>query len=148
MPSQYASELPWRLLLIEPGSYLLRDRNIGNFVEAYEPRLEQALKAMRRVEKTRHGADRERPLSCLMRESWTTKRFWFNYVARKLFDVGVLFDNCIKESDAGVESLSKEVRAGLQPFVEIKMKQLKSYDADCAKRFNHILPSMKQYSKE
>ncbi|KAH7396192.1 phosphotransferase enzyme family protein-like protein [Pyrenochaeta sp. MPI-SDFR-AT-0127] len=133
MPSQYASEPPWWLLLVGPDSYLLRGRTIEDFVEAYEPRLEQFLKAMERAEKAREGSDSEKPLSCLMRESWATKRFWFNYAARKPFDVEVIFDSCMKEGYTGVESLDEEARAGLEPFVEMKMKQLKAYDNECAK---------------
>jgi hypothetical protein len=60
-----------------------------------------------------------------MRESWLTKRFWFNYAARKPFDVDVLFDNFLNEAGAGVESLDEEARAGLEPFVQMKMKQLR-----------------------
>ena len=133
MPNQYACEPPWWLLLVGPDSYLFRGHAIEEFVEAYEPRLEQFLQAMERVEKARDGPDGEKPLSCLMRESWTTKRFWFNYAARKPFDVELLFDSCFKEDSTGVESLDEEVRAGLEPFVEMKMKQLKAYDQECAK---------------
>jgi hypothetical protein len=98
----------------------------------YEPRLEQFLKAMERAEKARASSGNEKPLSCLMRESWATKRFWFNYAARKPFDVEVLFDSCMKEGGASIESLDEEARAGLEPFVEMKMKQLKAYDSECA----------------
>jgi hypothetical protein len=133
MPSQYASEPPWWLLLVGPDSYLLRHRSIEEFVEAYEPRLEQFLKAMEQAEKTREGSGGEKPLSCLMRESWATKRFWFNYAARKPFDIEVLFDSCMKEDNAGVDLLDEEARLGLEPFVEMKMKQLKAYDDECAK---------------
>ncbi|KAF2812623.1 uncharacterized protein BDZ99DRAFT_518443 [Mytilinidion resinicola] len=134
MPSQYASEPPWWLLLAGPNSYLLRDRTIEEFVEAYESRLEQFLQAMERAERAREGSDGEKPLSCLMRESWATKRFWFNYAARKPFDVEVLFGSCLKEGSAGVESLDEEGRAGLEPFVE---KHLKAYDNECAKSLQY-----------
>jgi hypothetical protein len=39
----------------------------------------------------------------------------------------------VKEGDTDIESLDEEVRAGLEPFVEMKMKQLKAYDNECAK---------------
>jgi len=133
MPSQYASEPPWWLLLVGPDSYVLRGRTIEEFVEAYKPRLEQFLKAMERAEKATEGSDNEKPLSCLMRESWATKRFWFNYAARKPFDVEVLFDSCIKEGDTSIKSLDEEARACLEPFIKMKMKQLKAYDNECAK---------------
>lgn len=89
---------------------------------------------MERVEKTGQGSnDGEKPLSCLMRGSWTTKRFWFDYAARKPFDVEVFFDTCLNEDGANVEHLDEVARAGLEPFVEMKMQQLKSYDDECAK---------------
>jgi hypothetical protein len=136
MPSQYASEPPWWLLLAGPDSYLLRGRAITEFIEAYEPRLEQFLRAMERVETARPNLDSEKPLSSQMRESWATKRFWFNYAARKPFDVEVLFDSCLNEGNAGVESLDEEARAGLESFVGMKMEQLKAYDEECAEFLN------------
>ncbi|KAF2006817.1 phosphotransferase enzyme family protein-like protein [Amniculicola lignicola CBS 123094] len=132
MPSQYASEPPWWLLLVGPDSYLLRDRTIEEFVEEYEPRLEQFLQAMKRIEEAGELSDGKKPLSCLMHESWVTKRFWFNYAARKPFDIDVLFDSCLREGSAGVELLDESARAGLEPFIEMKMKQLKGYDDECA----------------
>jgi hypothetical protein len=70
MPRQFASDAPWWLLLVGPDSYLLRDRALGEFVEAYEPRLEHFLQVMERVEGARDGgAGGAQPLSRLMRES-------------------------------------------------------------------------------
>jgi hypothetical protein len=134
MPSQFASEPPWWLLLVGPDSYLLRNRTVEDFVKAYEPRLEQFLKAMERAEKTTAGLNSDPPLSSLMRESWVTNRFWFNYAARKPFDVEVFFDTRLNHDSAGFESLNEETRAGLESFVQIKMKQLKAYDDECEKR--------------
>lgn len=131
MPSQYSSEPPWWLLLAGPDSYLFRGHTIEEFVAAYEPRLEQFLQAMQRAERAREMPQLEKPLSSLMRESWHTKRFWFSYAARKPFDVDVLFQSCLNEAGAGVESLDEEVRAGLEPFVQMKMEQLRAYDRDC-----------------
>lgn len=132
MPSQYASESPWWLLPAGPDSYLLRGRTIEDFVEAYEPRLEQFLKAMERAEKARVCSEGENPLSRLMRESWATKRFWFNCAIRKPFDVQLIFDSCLRKSGVGLHSLSGEEQAGLKMFVEMKMKQLKAYHEECA----------------
>ena len=87
------------------------------FVAAYESPLKQFLQAMQRAERARGMLYGGKPLSCLMRESWLTKRFWFNYAARKPFDVEVLFDNCLNEAGAGVESLDEEAPAGLEPMI-------------------------------
>lgn len=133
MPSQFASDAPWWLLLVGPDSYLLRDRTLEEFVEAYEPRLEHFLEAMERVEGAKDGAGSIQRLSKLMRESWETKRFWFNYAARKPFDVQVFFDRYLNESNAGIGSLGEDACEGLEPFVEMKMKQLRAYDDECSK---------------
>ncbi|KAJ4312203.1 hypothetical protein N0V94_007572 [Neodidymelliopsis sp. IMI 364377] len=133
MPPQFASDALWWLLLVGPDSYLFRDRTLEEFVEAYEPRLEHFLQVMERVERARDGAGGTQPLSKLMRESWNTKRFWFNYAARKPFDVEVFFDKYLNESNAGIGSLDEGAREGLEPFVEMKMKQLWTYDEERSK---------------
>jgi hypothetical protein len=134
MPRQFASDAPWWLLLVGPDSYLLRDHTLGEFVEAYEPRLEHFLQVMERVEGARDGgAGGAQPLSRLMRESWDTKRFWFNYAARKPFDVEVFFDGFLNESNVGIGSLDEDAREGLESFVEMKMKQLRAYDDECSR---------------
>lgn len=135
MPSQFASEPPWWLLLVGPDSYLLRDRTIEDWVEAYEPQLEQFLQVMERTEQASESSVRHTPpLSRLMRESWTTKRFWFDYAARKPFDVEAFFDSRLKENGAGLESLDQAAQEGLEPFVEMKIQQLRAYDAECSER--------------
>ncbi|KAH9843344.1 phosphotransferase enzyme family protein [Teratosphaeria destructans] len=135
MPSQFASEPPWWLSLAGPDSYLVRGLTLDHFVEAYmyEPRLDQFLAAMEQAEKTHPAAEHHKPLSRLMRESWRSKRFWFNYAARKPFDIDDIFNDCLKDGNASIESLDEETRAGLDAFVEAKMKQLKAYDTDCAR---------------
>ncbi|KAH7394212.1 phosphotransferase enzyme family protein-like protein [Phaeosphaeria sp. MPI-PUGE-AT-0046c] len=133
MPCQFASDAPWWLLLVGPDSYLLRDRTLGEFVEAYEPRLKHFLQVMERVEGPRGSVGGTQPLSKLMRESWDTKRFWFNYAARKPFDVEVFFDKYLNESDTGMGALDKDECEGLEPFVEMKMRQLRAYDDECSK---------------
>lgn len=94
MPEQYASKSPWWLLLIGLEAYLYRGRTMAEFKAAYEPRLEQFLRAMERAERPKGLAINERSLSSLILESWQTKRFLFNFAARRPIDVDVLFDNC------------------------------------------------------
>jgi hypothetical protein len=139
MPGQYSSEPPWWLLLAGPDSYLFRGRTMEELLAAYEPRLEQFLQAMQRAERARGIPQGNNLLSSLMRESWLTKRFWFNYAARKPFDVEVLFYNCLNDSGVGIKSLEEEVRAGLEPFVNMKMEQLRAYDEDCRKFFSKFI---------
>jgi hypothetical protein len=131
IPSQYASDPPWWLLLVGPDSYLFCDHTMQEFVQAYEPRLQRFMRALEQVEKVRKDSGGEKPLSTLMRESWATKRFWFDYAARKPFDVEVLFDSCIRCELDCAKSLDEEARMGLEPFIDIKMKQLRAYDDEC-----------------
>jgi len=86
-------------------------------VAAYEPCLEQFLKAMQQAEQARGTLHNKKPLFSLIHELWLTKRFWFNYAAQKLFDVNVLFDNCLNKGSASVKLLDDKVHAGLEPFV-------------------------------
>jgi hypothetical protein len=69
MPRQFTSNAPWWLLLVGPDSYLLQDRTLEEFVEAYEPCLEHFLQVMERVEGAKNSAGGTQPLSKLMRES-------------------------------------------------------------------------------
>ncbi|KID96856.1 phosphotransferase enzyme family protein, partial [Metarhizium majus ARSEF 297] len=131
MPSQFASDPPWWLLLVGPDSYLFRGHSMEEFLSAYEPRLEQFLVVMKRVERSRGMLCTEKSLSSLMHDSWVTKRFWFNYAARKPFDVDKLFTDCLNENGAGAETLDEDIRAALAPFVKMKMEQLRAYDKDC-----------------
>ncbi|KAI9710765.1 MAG: hypothetical protein M1820_002598 [Bogoriella megaspora] len=133
LPSQFASESPWWLLLVGPDMFLYRGHTMEEFVAQYEPRLEQFLQAMRRVEKANPLLHGERPLSDLMYESWYSKRFWFNFAARKPFDVEVFFKTRLNDSGADVHSLDTEAHAGLDKFIDVKMKQLRGYLDDCEK---------------
>lgn len=136
LPSQFASEPPWWLLLVGPDMFLYRGHTMDEFFTAYAPRLEQFLGAMQRAEKARDVQGQhhlgEKALSDLMRESWSSKRFWFNYAARKPYDVEVLFRGALDEKTKGcIESLSPEAQAGLDDFIETKMTQLYAYIDDC-----------------
>jgi hypothetical protein len=79
MPSQFSYDAPWWQLLLGPDMWL-EHHSIEEFVERYEPRLEQFLGAMRRAEERRGkgGSMAEK-----MRKSWETGRFWFDCGVRK-----------------------------------------------------------------
>jgi hypothetical protein len=90
--------------------------------------MEQFIQAVERVEaRVVVTSEAKRPLSALMRESWSTGRFWFNYAARKPFDVDDIFYAHLNSSGAGIESLNGEETAGLEQFLQVKMKQLEAY---------------------
>jgi hypothetical protein len=139
MPAQFAH--PWLLLLVGPDMWLERGHTMEKFVSLYEPRLEQFLSALERTEietnRTRHGAQR---LSSLMRNSWQSGDFWFNFAARKSLDVDAIFytqlDRIHFGSNASVDML-EEARAGMESFVEMKMQQRDAYNRQFAFSVNN-----------
>jgi hypothetical protein len=128
-PAQFAYDPPWWLLLLGPDMWL-EHHTMKDFLTLYEPRLEQFLRALEQVE-VESGSGEGRPgkphLSTLMRESWETGRFWFNYAARKSFDVDQVYWAALHESGADAELLGGEARAEMEPFIKMKMEQLKAY---------------------
>ncbi|KAF2637005.1 phosphotransferase enzyme family protein-like protein [Massarina eburnea CBS 473.64] len=130
MPKQYACSAPWWLLLIGPEVYLFRDRTIDEFKTAYEPRLNQFLAAMRRVEAAK-GTHADDCLSGLMAESWDSKTCWFNVATRRPIDIDTIFENSLNDKADGLEALDEEMRVALPRFVAMKMEQLREYDSDC-----------------
>lgn len=103
------------------------------FMSLYKPRLEQFLRALEQVEEETnrrpHSAQR---LSSLMRGSWESGDFWFNFAARKSLDVDAIFytqlDRLNFGGSASIDLLDDGVRAGMESFVEIKMKQKEAYN--------------------
>ena len=77
----------------------------------------------------------ERALSGLMRESWDTKQFWFNYAARKPLDVDYLFYTHLNVDGANFKSLNHKERTGLEPFVQMKIEQVAEYKQQHAMYF-------------
>lgn len=133
MPAQFAHDPPWWLLLVGPDMWLERGHTMEEFMSLYEPRLKQFLRALQHVEEETNrrprGAQR---LSSLMRDSWESGDFWFNFAARKSLDVDAIFDTQLDRLHfggcAGVDLLDDALRAGMESFVEMKMKQKDAYD--------------------
>lgn len=138
MPAQFAYDPPWWLLLLGPDMWLEK-RPVKDFLVQYEPRMEQFLRALERVE-TKSGLRAKSPegprLSARMRESWTSKRFWFDYAIRKSFDVDAVYWAILDDGSASVESLSDEDRMEMESIMQTKMQQLKAYKAEYADRFS------------
>lgn len=138
MPAQFAYDPPWWLLLLGPDIWLER-YSMEEFLASYVPKMEQFLRALERMEAksaSTRGQSKELPLSAQMRESWKTRRFWFNYAARKSLDVDAVYWNVLHEDGAGVEMLDEETRAEMEPFIQMKMKQLKAYKEQYAARLS------------
>lgn len=134
MPAQFAHDPPWWLLLLGPDMWLEK-HSMEGFMTRYQPRLEQFLRALQKVEDKTNAEDKRGPsLSERMRESWETKRFWFDYGIRKSFDVDAVYWNALHEE--GNVVLDDELKAQMRSVVDIKMEQLKAYDAECQARFS------------
>lgn len=131
-PAQFTYDPPWWLLLLGPDMWLER-RTMEDFLTLYEPRMEQFLRALEQVEvESRSGGQSGKPhLSTLMRDSWETGRFWFDYAARKSFDVDAVYWAALHEDGADNELLGDETRAEMEPFIQMKMEQLKAYKEEC-----------------
>lgn len=90
MPAQYAYDLPWWLILGHPAIMISEGKQ--EFLDLFEPRKEQFIRAMERVEDTRLPLSAGIPrLSARMRDSWDSGRFWFNLAARSSFDVDEIY---------------------------------------------------------
>ncbi|KAK0111529.1 hypothetical protein ONS95_001883 [Cadophora gregata] len=136
MPAQFAYDPPWWLLLSGPEMWLDRC-SIDEFLTCYEPRMEQFLRALERVEEDsvlRKQAS-VLPLSSRMRESWKSGRFWFNYATRKSFEVDAIYWAAL-HGGGGVELLDEKARSELELFTQKKMEQLMAYKEECTARFS------------
>jgi hypothetical protein len=138
MPAEFTYDPPWWLLLSGPEMWLERCA-MEEFLTLYEPRMEQFLRALERVE-IEMALEAKQPggpsLSARMRDSWRTGRFWFDYAARKSFDVDTIYWAALHNDGAGVELLDDKARAEMEPFTQIKMEQLKAYKEECTARFS------------
>ncbi|KAF2865013.1 kinase-like domain-containing protein [Massariosphaeria phaeospora] len=136
-PSQFAYDPPWWLLLLGPDMWL-ENHSMEEFTNRYIPRMEQFLRALERVEATQESRGGRRDnvrLSEEMRDSWATGRFWFDYGIRKSFDVDAVYWAALhREGDD--DFLRNEMKEEMETFVEMKMEQLKAYDAECRERFS------------
>ncbi|KAK2802798.1 hypothetical protein FQN50_007204 [Emmonsiellopsis sp. PD_5] len=137
MPAQFASDPPWWLLLVGPDMWLERGYTMEQFVTQYTPRLEQFLDALEQVEAEKY---RRKPsvkrVSELMRKSWASGEFWFNFAARKSLDVDAMFyhqlDMIYYGGKASVDLLDDKVRGDLESCVRRKMVQKRAYEEACA----------------
>lgn len=137
-PAQFTYDPPWWLLLLGPDMWLER-RTMEDFAALYEPRMEQFLRALEEVEMESELVGEQpcgRRLSTLMRDSWGTGRFWFNYAARKSFDVDAIYWATLHEGGAGVELLDGGTFAEMESFIRMKMGQLTAYKEECTALFS------------
>lgn len=127
MPAQYAYDVPWWLVLGHPAIMVSEGKQ--EFLDLFEPRKDQFLRAMERVEE----ASRALPaagglrLSRRMRDSWDSGRFWFNLAARSSFDVDEIYWKCLHEDGRGEAMLGEEILAEKDEFLKRKKEQFDAY---------------------
>ncbi|RMZ91882.1 hypothetical protein DV736_g868, partial [Chaetothyriales sp. CBS 134916] len=135
MPAQFAHEPPWWLLLKGPTRLLDDGQPIQEFIELYQPRLEQFLRALEHEEiRINRSHSQTQRLSSLMRNSWNRGDFWFNLAARNRFDMDAVFYAYLVishfEGKAGPQFLSKDLQQKMGQFVEMKMDQKVLHDLE------------------
>ncbi|KAI1263610.1 hypothetical protein F5Y18DRAFT_418241 [Xylariaceae sp. FL1019] len=129
MPAQYAHDLPWWLTLEEPGISIEEDKEA--FLSRFEPRKEQFLGAMERVErKCSPFEPGEQALSARMRDSWNTGRFWFNLASRSTLEVEEIYWKMLHKDGLGEAVLDPAILAEKQAFLKLKRRQIDEYFAD------------------
>ncbi|KAH8691774.1 hypothetical protein GQ44DRAFT_744697 [Phaeosphaeriaceae sp. PMI808] len=108
MPAQFAYDPPWWLLLL----------------------------ALERVEARAYtkGSQSNPLLSIWIRDSWASGRFWFDYGIRKSFDIDAVYWAALHKD--GDDVLNDEMREEMEKLVDLKMDQLKAYDAECKVQFS------------
>jgi hypothetical protein len=136
MPAQYSQDVPWWLLLQHPGEWL-RDKKMDEFFRLFEPRKEQFIRAVQRIENGQ-GDKGEPLLSVRMQESWNSGRFWFNLATRCSFDVDDIYWHAFHREGMGEAMLSSAVLGEKAAFVERKMRQCDEYlkEKDSDARFD------------
>ncbi|KAI5864051.1 hypothetical protein GGS23DRAFT_562695 [Durotheca rogersii] len=120
MPAQYAYDVPPWLLLREPP--VGRSPEMNELETLFTRRMEQFLAAVQRAETA--SPDSQYPsLSAKMRESWDTKRFWFNLAMRNPLDASAIYEYNLR----GPVVLDQNESPEIELFVAKKLKQLEEY---------------------
>jgi hypothetical protein len=125
MLAQFAYDLPWWLILQPPGIGVREGKQ--KFLDLFEPREEQFIYAMERVEGRSALPAGEPRLSARMRESWDSERFWFNLALKSSFDVD--WEVLYKEG-LGEAMLDTATLAGKEEFLKRKKDQFEAYWAE------------------
>ena len=134
MPAQFTYDPHWWLLLLGPDMWLER-HSMETFLARYVSRMEHFLRALERVEKksSLEASHQIILLSDRMRDSWATARFGFDYGIRKSFDIDAVYWAALHKEGDGL--LDEQLEEEMKKFVDLKMDQLRAYDAECRIRF-------------
>ena len=128
MPAQFAYDLPWWLILQPPGIGVSEGKR--EFLDLFEPRKEQFIHAMERVEARLALLAEEPRLSARMRESWDSGRFWFNLASRSSFDVDQIYWELLHKEDLGEAMLDTATLTRKEEFLKQKKNQFEKYWAE------------------
>ncbi|KAI1426287.1 hypothetical protein F5Y12DRAFT_742660 [Xylaria sp. FL1777] len=126
MPAQYTYDLPWWLILGSPAIMISEGKQ--EFLDLFEPRKDQFIRAMERAENASSlpppGGQR---LSARMRDSWDSGRFWFNLASRSSFDVDDIYWKFLHEDGRGEAILDEAILAEKGEFLKRKKEQFDAY---------------------
>lgn len=130
MPAQFAHDVPWWLLL-QPPAVWLRDGEMDEFLRLFVPRKDQFLRAMERVEAASSQPPALQPcLSARMRESWDSRRFWFNLALRCSFDVDDFYWQALFNKELEEAMLDSATLVEKERFVSRKLRQMDEFLKD------------------
>ncbi len=130
MPAEFACDPPLSLFRTLPGPAL----NAGFFpwfLREYEPLLKEFLDAMRR-EELKLESKPQTPLSTMMRNSWVTKRVWFNFALNQCDYVDAIYWAVLHDLHPGgvVPELPAGVKAEMERYAqETKFKMAEYQDS-------------------
>lgn len=124
MPAQFCYDVPWWLLLQNPGHWL-RESTVEEFVSLFEPRKDQFIRAMERVERRLSAGNRR--LSAYMRVSWDSGRFLFNLASRCSLDVDDIYWLTLHREGLGERMLDSIAIAEKESLLGHKMRQNEDY---------------------
>ncbi|KAG4431256.1 hypothetical protein IFR05_013261 [Cadophora sp. M221] len=96
------------------------------FLDLFEPRKEQFIEAMERVEARSARPTEEPLLAARMRDSWDSGRFWFNLASRNSVDVDQIYWQILHKEGLG-EAMLDTTTLVEEEFLERKEVQFKAY---------------------
>lgn len=143
MPAQFACDPPLSLFKVLPGVCLDQDF-FPWFLSKYEAPLAEFLEAMKREEETNQTSTlTEKPLSTLMRESWDTKRVWFNYALNHTDHLDTIYWAVFHTSSQAYPNgiapdLPVEVKAEIEEYVLYTKTQLVKYEDSWEQYFRDV----------
>ncbi|KAK2030657.1 hypothetical protein LX32DRAFT_716649 [Colletotrichum zoysiae] len=129
MPAQFAHHVPWWLLLRQPAVWI-GEGKVQEFLNLFQPRKEQFIRAMERAEAKAPLATKETNLSARMRDSWDSGRFWFNIASRGSFDISEIYWEMLHKDGLGESLLDSEILREKEAFLQRKKAQFDTYRSE------------------